>query len=519
MIAYDIDDDIPLRRRTLAQVWSDRVARSPGQPFLWFPDGGRRPVDALDAGVRRAAAGFLSRSVGKQDRVCVFMRNSPEMLCILLALWRIGAVVVPLSPQQQGALLVDQVERADPVLIVADAELQAQLGVFGPKLRTAAEFCRREDVCSGAAGAPDPAEFEGDGPQYHEPAMIMYTSGSTGPSKGCVLSHHMCVYYGWCFWRYMDYRDSDTIHTCLPLNHNHALFASFFPAVMAGARFALSQGFSARRYWGEVAESEATTCSAIGPMASILLNQPVAEVEERLRVRIAHIAPSPPRVEEFQKRFRLQVVSCLYGSSEAMVFPPDRTSPPVLNLIGPAPRDWDVAIVDEKGLPCPVGVVGELLVRPRRPKILFEGYFNMPEATRHAWRDLWHHTGDRCRLDEQGRYWFCGRAKEVIRRRGENVSIWELESVIGRHPDISEIAAIPLPAGSGDEEIALVIKTAAPSEAVRESVREFCESELPRFMRPDHILLQIEELAKTQSGKIDRIAVRQGVLKTFGAAS
>jgi crotonobetaine/carnitine-CoA ligase len=136
----------------------------------------------------------------------------------------------------------------------------------------------------------------------------------------------------------------------------------------------------------------------------------------------------------------------------------------------------------------------------------------MPAETLRAWRGLWHHTGDRCRLDHEGHYWFCGRAKEVIRRRGENVSIWELESVVGKHPNIAELAAVALPVPGGDEEIVLVVKPSVAGSLAGSAVKAFCEKELPRFMQPDTILIRDEDLPKTQSGKVDRIAVRSAVL-------
>jgi crotonobetaine/carnitine-CoA ligase len=290
----------------------------------------------------------------------------------------------------------------------------------------------------------------------------------------------------------------------LPMSHVHALFASFWPAVLSGARFAFSERFSASKYWQEIAESKATTCSAIGTMASILLAQAPSEWENKTRVRVAHIAPAPPRVEEFQSRFRLQVVSVLYGLTEAMVFPPLVDSPPTFGLLGPSPPDWDVDIVDNRGQQVESNTAGELVVRPLRPHILFEGYYNQPEETLQACRELWFHTGDICRRDEEGLFWFMGRKKDVIRRRGENVSVWELEAVIAQHAEIKEVAAFAVPSRLGEEDIAVVAVRRESSKLDVADLEAYCTKNLPKYMRPDRIILCDEELPKTVSGKIDK---------------
>ena len=498
---YNIDDDLPERERTVPAIWRRRAQLRRAEPFLWFSGRVARTVEELDTDVHAAAHAFRRLAVGKGDRVCVLMKNSPEMLAVMLGLWEAGAVIVPLSAQMVGPLLLDQVNRARTMLAIADDDLAPQLASVAVRVIETSRFMR-DARATGASGRGDNAAASGV--TFEDPALILYTSGSTGPSKGCMLSHHFCVYYAWTFWRYMRYRADDTIYSCLPLSHVHALFASFFPAVLAGAQYSFSERFSASRYWPEIAESKATTCSAIGPMASILLKQPVQEAEARIKVRLAHIAPAPPGVHEFQKRFRLRVASTLYGMSEAMIFPADPDREPVTGIIGTAPSDWDVAIVDDLGREVPAGEPGELVARPRRPHILFDGYFGMPEATVEAWRGLWYHTGDVCRRDANGVYWFMGRKGDQIRRRGESVSAWQLESLLGAHPQISEIAAVPIPSELGEEEIALFVRCAEGAQLTAEAVHEFSQKVVPRFMRPDHVLIQEAELPKTPSGKIDK---------------
>jgi crotonobetaine/carnitine-CoA ligase len=519
-VTYAIGSDLATAERTLPRVWDRRVRADPDSPFLWYP--GRSSVSAgeLDRSIAALAAGLHARGVQEGARVCLLMRNSPEMLEAMIALWRLGAVVVPLSPQLEGQLLTEKIEQVAPVLLLADSELADRVPVelleegcllvnVAPGEQAPAgggtvalEEIRRAGV---AAGEPPAIEVVPEAP-----ALILFTSGTSGRSKGCVISHHYAVYYAWVFWRYMRYEASDTLYTCLPLNHCHALFASFWPAVLAGARVAISERFSASRFWREIADSEATACTAIGTMTSILLAREPEEHETQTKVRIAHVsADGALDMPRFEARFGFKTVTCLYGSTEAMVFPPLLEMPPILGLIGPAPADWDVALMDERGYALDGVASGELVVRPRLAHTMFDGYYGLPEATLATRRGLWFHTGDLARRDGSGTYWFVGRSSDTIRRRGENVSSWEVERGIVQHPLVEEVAAFPLPSALSGNDVCVVVVPRSGSELDVASMAAHCEAVLPRYMRPDHIWVRDRELPKNAGGKADKARLRE----------
>ncbi|MHB1469828.1 MAG: AMP-binding protein, partial [Solirubrobacteraceae bacterium] len=495
-------DDLPVRERTLPAIWARRVrASEPDAPLLWFPGRATASVGELDCASEETAAGLAERGIEAGARVCLVMANSPELLVTMVALWKLGAVAVPLSPRLEGRLLEEKIAEVRPALVVADAAQAHCMPAGAPLLLAYAG--RLASIRRPGARAPE-RELRPE-----QPALILFTSGSSGRSKGCVISHHYASYYAWVFWRHMGYTARDTLYTCLPLNHCHALFSSFWPAVLAGARIAISPRFSASRFWQEIAESEATACAAIGTMTSILLAREPDAHEAAQHVRIAHVSPDGALdMPRFQERFGCRTVTCLYGSTEAMIFPPLPEMPPVPGLIGPAPADWDVALLDEAGFELEGEATGELVARPRIAHTMFDGYFELAEPSACALRGAWLHTGDLVRRDRSGMFWFVGRRSDTIRRRGENVSAWEVERGVAEHPLVAEAAAFPVASVLDGEAVGLVVVRRAGSGLDVAAVSAHCERTLPRHMRPDRVWVRERALPKNAGGKPDKAGLR-----------
>ena len=508
-MAYSIDNDLSYDSRTLTHIWRQRVEESGDEPCVWFDESWLtwRELDRRSLAFSTRLAGA---AIAPGERVCVLMENSPDTLVVLLAIWRRGLVAVPLSVQMVGPLLTDRLRSIGPAAVVVDAarvdDLEAASDGIEYERFIGIDTAERDGA--GAVPTYDSRYADDAVVSPADTALILFTSGSTGAAKGCVMSHHYAIYYAWVFWRYMAYGPDDVLYTCLPLNHCHALFSSWWPSVLAGGRFALGTRFSASGYWREVAQSGATGCSTIGMMTSILLSRPVDEWESKVAVRIAHIAAEDaPVAKEFEQRFQLRAVTSRYGSTEAMVFPPLLEMPAVPGLIGPAPADFDVALVDSDGRDVGDGT-GELLVRPRIPHTMFAGYHDRPDATLEAFAGLWFHTGDLLRRDSIGHYWFVGRASDTIRRRGENVSAWEVERSVAQHPLVEQVAALAIPSALNGEEICVVVVPRPGTDLSADAVDDHAAKMLPRYMRPDQIWIRHESLPRTQSDKVDKPALR-----------
>jgi crotonobetaine/carnitine-CoA ligase len=495
---------IPREQRTLANVFEQRVAATPAAEFLWFPGHPWTTYADFYSDVRSISASLRAKGIGAGDRVCLLLPNSPWAPGILMALWMNGSVAVPLNVELMGPLLTDLVHRIEPAAFIADEAVADRVddglrAELGERLLVAPEDLTSNGSDDGVRPVVEATA----------PAVILFTSGSTGPSKACVLSQHYCTYYTYAFVQGMGYSPDDTLYTCLPLHHVHALFTSFMAAVMSGARLALAPKFSPSRVMNELAETGATAFPTLGPMASFLLAQPTSPVEQRYRLRLAHCIPPPARREEFEARFRAPVVSALYGSTEALIFPPRRDLGSNGGLTGPEPADWELAIVDDDMTPLPDNTVGELVGRPRRPGIMFDEYLGDSAGTLKALRGLWWHTGDRFTRDDDGLYYYVGRGRELLRRRGENVSAHELEMLISGHESVLEVAALGTVAAVGGEHDITVVAYGSEPGLTAESIEAFCQEKVPRFMRPDRILIEREPLPKNASGKIDKLALAE----------
>jgi crotonobetaine/carnitine-CoA ligase len=301
-------------------------------------------------------------------------------------------------------------------------------------------------------------------------------------------------------------RAGDVLYTCLPLFHTNAL-NTFVQALVAGAVFAPGPRFSASQLWRRLAESQATVTYLLGAMIHILSSREPDPFEREHRVRIA-LAPATPSAlcEPFRERFGIELVDG-WGSTEAnVVLATTPVAPP--GSMGSVVRGFEARVVDEHDEPVPAGAPGELVVRSDEPYAFANGYLGLPDKTLESWRNLWLHTGDRVVRDEAGWFWFVDRMKDSIRRRGENVSSYEVEAVLAAHPDVAAAAVVPTPSELGEDEVLafVVLREGATLDPV-ELVR-FCEPRLAYFAIPRFVEL-VDELPLTANGKIEKFRLRE----------
>jgi crotonobetaine/carnitine-CoA ligase len=302
-------------------------------------------------------------------------------------------------------------------------------------------------------------------------------------------------------------RDGDVLYTCLPLFHTNALTA-FVQALVSGATFVLGERFSASRFWSRVTDADADVTYLLGAMVSILLARPSAAGERDHHVRVALAPASPARAfDRFRERFGTQLVEG-YGSTEtnnAIAAPHPGAGRG--GYMGTVRRGFSACVVDEQDQPVPDGAPGELLLRHEEPFAFADGYWAMPEQTVKAWRNLWFHTGDRVVREPDGWYRFLDRAKDAIRRRGENISSWEVEQVLLEHASIQSAAAFPVPSELGEDEVMVAVVLEPGTCLTPEELIEHCRPRLAYFALPRYVEF-VEELPLTENGKVRKQVLR-----------
>lgn len=512
--------DYPLKQRTIAHLLADKANRIGDRTWLIYGDQRYSYAQAHDIS-NRYANGFAELGIKKGDHVAVMLPNCPEFIWTIWGLGKLGAVTVPLNTAARGDLLRYFVTQSDSCcVVVADewADRMAEALEGGNKIRAFVTLAGAGTKLAGLgrplvdikslAGAPsrepDPELVHASDPQY-----IMYTSGTTGPSKGVISPHSQAHGVGRSLARNYGYRGDDVIFTCLPLFHGNALWYSCYAAFWADCTLAVSPRFSASTFWDEIRATGATQFNSLGAMTNILLRLPPSPRDRDHRVRQAMIVPlSRESYRDVSGRFGVQVTS-LYAMTETFavtMFTPD--DPEAKGASAGRTRGLaEVQIVDEEDNPLPAGEVGEICVRPCEPGIMMTGYYKMAEATVCDTRNLWLHTGDRGQLDADGYLYFVDRKKEAIRRRGENISAYEVEMLVAKHPSVLEVAAVPVSSELSEDEVMIYVVCREGHVVSEEELVRFANRNMAHFMVPRFVHF-IDALPKTASEKIEKYKLK-----------
>lgn len=515
--------DLPMKERTLGALLHRQAERLPDKPFLLF-EGTSTSYAEADTLASNVASNLRRFGITKGDHVAVFMDNSPEMLWAIFGLGVLGAVCIPLNTAAKGDQLVYYLKQSKASAVVLDGHLAPQIAPHLPSLPGIRNvFVRTSGLeqtgdADGILGWIDFTELKqaAKGEDALEPAMfsdiqlIMYTSGTTGPSKGVLCTHSQEQTGGRFMAEQMGYMGSDVLYTCLPLFHANALRVTVNAALWAGGTVALARRFSARQFWQDIKSSGATQFNALGAMANIILRNPPSASDRDHKVRLCNVVPAlPPEVdEEFTTRFGVATTS-LYGSTEACcplfaVNVPKEKGASCGRLVD----SFEIRIADDHDFEIPTGEVGELLIRTSEPWHIFQGYFDMPAETMAAMRNGWFHTGDRGYRDEDGFFYFVDRKKESIRRRGENISSYEVELIISQHPAIFEVAVVPFPSDLGEDDVLAFVVRREGVTVDEAQLIDFCEGRMAKFMVPRYVCF-IDQIPKTPSEKVEKYKLRQ----------
>jgi carnitine-CoA ligase len=505
---------LPPAQRTLPALL-ERQGRLFGErPFLSVPGAEWRHSDVAVIAAMRGGA-LRAAGVEQGDRVAVMCGNRAEFLETVLGCGWIGAASVPVNSASMGPqvqyLLADSGAR---LLVIEEAFLErlrtADLAATHLQAIWVVGSTSALSPIGAVSMAPWPATGDAIAAVPVQPAdtfAILYTSGTTGPSKGVLCPHAQYYWWGVNSADVLGVGADDVLCTTLPLFHINAL-NTFAQAAVAGCRVHFLERFSASGFWPAMARTGATVVYLLGAMVPILLAQPEGPAERDHRVRIG-LGPGVPEGAGTAFRARTGVLLLEgYGSTETNFVIATSPDSPRAGVMGWLRPGFEARVVDEADNELPDGEAGELVLRASEPFAFASGYFGKPDKTVEAWRNLWFHTGDRVVREADGAFRFVDRIKDAIRRRGENISSWEVEQVLMAHAAVASVAVYPVRSELAEDEVMAAVVLREGADATPAELAAFCTNRLPRFAIPRYIAL-LDELPRTENGKVQKYKLRE----------
>ncbi len=504
---------------TIPAVLDAQAAERPDQTALYVA-GVPLSYGSLAERSASAANALAQLGVGPGDRVAIFMVTSPEWVVAWFGLSRLGAVTVPVNTAYRGQFLARQLRDCGATMIAADAALLDQvLGVAAevPSLRTvlvgegddgdgdgwraraqvAGHLAFESIACLDAADSHRP----GSAARWNQPGAIFYTSGTTGPSKGALATQHYLLSAAQTMVDCWKLQPEEAVYAPLPLFHLSAVGSVLGP-LLAGGTGVIDRAFSVQGTWDQVRRHRAVGLLGAGAMVNMLWSLPPDERDRELPIRFLSAAPVAKELyDAVEARWGCRVVTC-YGLSEAFpltVAGVDDDNPP--GASGRVNPDFEVMVVDPEDREVATGTVGEIVCRPRRPHVMFEGYDGRDGETVEQTRNLWFHTGDLGQFDREGNLYYADRKKDAMRRRGENISSFEIEQALARYEPVAEVAAIGVPSELGEDDVMVYVVAKPGCQLDPVPFMDFCTEQLPYFAVPRYVEV-CGELPKNVVGRV-----------------
>ncbi len=506
---------------TVLAALAARLASDPDGPYLDFEGVGftAREMDATSNRLAHALAGL---GVGRGDRVASLLENGPEQVITFFATLKLGAIAVPINTAYKGEFLRHVLADSASRVVIVQGDFASRVaevaGTGLPELAAGIVTAPADAVISAVAqhdweallAASPTGPVADPGVEPADLACFIYTAGTTGPSKGCMLPHNYIVCLAGQIARAWQRRPDDVVLTPLPLFHFNAISVCVVGTLVVGGSAAIERRFSVSRFWPEVKRTGATILSMLGSLAILVANAEDNPDQAGHALRLCAAAPMPPDTDRiWRERFGCATFSGGYGLTEASLIsmlPAGEVNKP--GAAGkPNTDEFDVRLVDDDDNEVPVGEIGEIVCRSRRPNVMFAGYWRRPEATVEVTRDLWFHTGDLGRLDPDGFLFFVDRKKDYLRRRGENISSFEMEKTFVGHESIKDVAVHSVPSDLGEDEVKV---TAVLQPGVTLTEEELCRwavDRVPYFALPRYIEFR-DDLPRNPVGRVLKYRLR-----------
>ncbi|MDQ0216114.1 crotonobetaine/carnitine-CoA ligase [Oikeobacillus pervagus] len=508
--------------QNIPQFLLHHIEETPNKPYL-HSHNESISYSQLYNRIQRTTNGLLEIGIRSEDTVCIMMDNGPEYLDIWMSLSFLGAISVPLNVHLKGEGLqyiiqhseskvifvdhdylpnvlacLEKIPQSFQVIVISNEPVGERI-VF-PHLKIISYASLLSNNQSYSLSAVDPGSIH----------SILYTSGTTGRPKGVMLTHASFIESARSFANQMiGVQQDDILYTCLPLFHINAQAHTVLGSISKNATIALSEKFSASKFWDEIRFYQATIFNSLGSMIHILCKQPKKQTDRNHSARITACAATPKEFwRPFEERFGVQIVEG-YGLTETTGFclsnPLNASRPP---SIGKPYPFVEAKIVDEQGEELPPNQRGEIIIRSNKQPFLMKGYYKNPIKTQEVLRDGWFYTGDHGHIDEDGYLYFYDRHKQCIRRRGENISSWEIEKIVNQHKKVLDSAAVGVPSDVGEEDVKLYVVPKKDETLTPEEIIRWCEERMAYFMVPRYIEW-MEAFPKTATERIQKFKLKE----------
>lgn len=505
--------------RTIGNILENK-AEIIGEKIFFLHKNIKVTYKEINENANKIANSLLNLGIKKGDKVCLLMANSLEFLYAWFGLSKIGAVMIPINIALKGNVLRHIIENSGASVIIVDKELLDRVAFIREEIKnvktliivsnnpdedTGLESCFAikwfENLFNGSSKTPTCKVH------FYDPISIIYTSGTTGPSKGALLSHAHFYFIAEQSNIYSQCDDNSVLYSCLPLFHANALMLSVLAAMLAEGRYAMGKKFSLTTFWDEIKTYKATHTNVLGSIFPLLNRQPLDENDAKNPLKLMRASPWMPEFESFEKRFDLKLMTG-YGTTETgivCVSPIDEKIRP--GSCGKPLKAYDVRIFDDHDIELGPKDVGEIVVRGNEPYTQMDGYYDMPKETLKSYRNLWYHTGDFGYKDEDGYLYFVDRKKDALRRRGENISSFEVEEVINSHPKVAESAVVAIPSEFGEDDVKTAVVLKQGKRMTPEELIAFCEDRMAYFAVPRYVVFK-DFLPKTATLRIEKYKLR-----------
>jgi carnitine-CoA ligase len=511
----------PRAQTTVLEALAGRLETDPGGPYLDF-EGVEYSAARMEAASNRLAHALVELGVGRGDRVATLLENSPEQVVAFFAALKLGAIQVPINTAYKGDFLRHQLADSGAKVVAVQGDFAGRVaevaGPGTPDLR-AVVVAGRPDEMVDAVPAHDWAELLEAQPREPPPdaqvrpsdlACFIYTAGTTGPSKGCMLPQHYIVSLADQIARIWQRTPDDVVLTPLPLFHFNAISVCVVGSLLVGGAASIARRFSVSRFWPEVKRTGATIASLLGSLAILVADADDHPDQAGHRLRLCAAAPMPPATDRiWRERFGCATFSAGFGLTEASLLSllpaGEENKPGAAGKLNDV--DFDVRLVDDEDAEVPVGEVGEIVCRPRSPNGMFAGYWRRPEATIDACANLWFHTGDLGRLDSDGFLYFVDRKKDYLRRRGENISSFEMERVFHGNEAVKDVAVHSVLSEHGEDEVKVTAVLQPDARVTEEELCAWCVERVPYFAVPRYVEFR-DDLPRNPVGRVLKYELR-----------